>query len=208
VPYFARGNTAENMIATADRRLYPLDHYLAGQFDYWLYHREHAGPAADALEADVRSTIAASFRRTAPDVVGKPSQFSELRSRGGFFGPERRAPSMARDETMMSEAMFEAFVTAFDRTGFRGADAWYLNDADNAAFAREARGFGRIDVPALFIHANRDTVCDTMHSGLAVPMREDCTALTEIFVESGHMLMLEDPEGVTSAVERWLDVLA
>jgi pimeloyl-ACP methyl ester carboxylesterase len=151
--------------------------------------------------------IAASFRRTAPEVVGKPSKFSELRSHGGFFGPERRAPPMARDETMMSEATFEAFVAAFDRTGFRGANAWYLNDAGNAAFAGEAPEFGRIDVPALFIHANRDTVCDTMHSGLAEPMREDCTALTEIVLEAGHMLMLEDPEGVNSAVEGWLDGL-
>jgi len=205
VPYFARGNTAETMIATVDRRLYPVDRYPAGQFDYWLYHREHAGPAADALEADVRATIAASFRRTSPEVVGQPSKFSDLRSRGGFFGPGRRAPLVARDETMMSDAMFEAFVVAFERSGFHGANAWYLNDADNAAFAREAPGFGRIDLPALFVHAAWDTVCDTVHSDLAEPMREDCTALTEIVVEAGHMLMLEKPDAVTGAIEDWLD---
>jgi pimeloyl-ACP methyl ester carboxylesterase len=208
VPYFARGATAENMIATVNRALYPMERHPAGQFDYWLYHREHAGPAAGALAADVRATFAAMYRRTSPDVVGRLSKYSDVRSRGGFFGPEQRAPVMARDETMLSAETFEAFVAAFEQTGFRGANAWYLNDADNAIFAREAPAFGRIDLPVLFVHAAWDTVCDTVHSDLAVPMREDCTALTEAVVEAGHMLMLEEPDAVNVALERWLDTLA
>lgn len=108
---------------------------------------------------------------------------------------------------MLSADTFEAFVTAFERTGFRGANAWYLNDADNAIFAREAPAFGRIDLPALFVHAAWDTVCDTVHSDLAVPMREDCTTLTEAVVETGHMLMLEAPDAVNDALGRWLDTV-
>jgi pimeloyl-ACP methyl ester carboxylesterase len=207
VPYFARGATAENMIATVDRILYPMERHPAGQFDYWLYHREHAGPAAGALEADVRATFGAMYRRTSPNVVGKPSKYSDLRSRGGFFGSDQRAPVMARDETMLSAETFEAFVAAFGRTGFRGANAWYLNDADNALLARAAPAFGRIDLPALFVHAAWDTVCDTVHSDLAVPMREDCTDLTEALIEAGHMVMLEAPGAVNEALDRWLGAL-
>ena len=76
---------------------------------------------------------------------------------------------MPRDETMLSEDTFEAFVAAFERSGFHGANAWYLNDADNLAFAAEAPNFGRIDVASLFIHARWDTVCDTIHSERTAP---------------------------------------
>jgi pimeloyl-ACP methyl ester carboxylesterase len=204
VPYFARGNTLDNVAATVNRDLYPAARYPVGQWDYWLYHREHAGAAAASLEADVRATIAALYRRASPDVVGKPSKFSDLRARGGFFGADRRAPTMPRDETMLSEDTFEAFAAAFERSGFHGANAWYLNDADNLAFAAEAPNFGRIDVASLFIHARWDTVCDTIHSALADPMREDCTTLAEVTIDAGHMVMLEQPGALNDAIGRWL----
>lgn len=203
VPYLARGNTLPNLTATVNRELYPADRYPVGQWDYWLYHREHAGAAATSLGADARAAIAAMYRRTSPDVVGKPSKFSDLRARGGFFGGEPHAPVMPRDETILTDFMFEEMVSAFARTGFHGANAWYLNDADNGAFAAEAPNFGRVDVPALFIHARWDTVCDTVHSALAEPMREDCAALTEAIIDAGHMVMLEQPERVNEAIDRW-----
>jgi hypothetical protein len=40
-----------------------------------------------------------------------------------------------------------------------------------------AQGRKRI-FPALFLHAARNVVCDTVHSRLAEPMREDCADLT------------------------------
>ena len=205
VPYFARGFTLSNIAATVDRDLYPVDSYPVGQWDYWLYHREHAGRAAASLDVDVRATFSALLHRTPADVVGKPSRFSALRAQGGFFGPATKAPDIERDATMLREEDFEAFVAAFERTGFSGANAWYLNDADNAAFAAEAPGFGRLTLPTLFVHAAWDTVCDTVHSALAEPMREDCADLTEATLEVGHMLMLEDPVGVNSTLGRWLD---
>ena len=100
---------------------------------------------------------------------------------------------MPRDETMLSATDADAFIAAYRRTGFRGANAWYLNDAANAAFAREAPAFGQLTLPALFVHAEWDTVCDTVHSALADPMREACDALTEVTIAAGHSLMLEQP---------------
>lgn len=204
VPYFARGITLPTIAATADRSLYPADHYPVGQWDYWLYHREHAGAAAASLEVDVAATISALYRRTSPEVVGKPSKFADVRARGGFFGPEARAPAMVRDETMLSADDHDAFVAAFERTGFHGANAWYLNDAANFAYAAEAAEFGRLRLPALFVHATWDTVCDTVHSTLAEPMREDCADLTEVTIDAGHSLMLEQPDAVNRAIGDWL----
>ena len=203
VPYLARGMTLPNLAATVDRDRYPVGAYPVGQWDYWLYHCEHAGAAAGSLEADAAATIAALYRRTSPGVVGKPSPFADVRARGGFFGRQGRAPWTPRDETMLSGADYDAFVAAFEHTGFRGANAWYLNDIANANFAAEAPGFGRLALPVLFVHASWDTVCDTVHSTLADPMREDCADLSEVTIEAGHSVMLEAPDVVNDVIETW-----
>src|SRR5271169_2943010 len=111
---------------------------------------------------------------------------------------------MPRDEAMMEQNDFEALVEAFIATGFDGADAWYMNDAANLAYVAEAPNFGRITLPALFIHATNDTVCDTTRSRLADPMREDCANLTEATIEGGHEIQLERSAAVNDAISDWL----
>ena len=203
VPHIARGFALPNLVPLVDRQLYPEAKYPVGQWDYWLLHREHFGRTARVFETDVRATFSASYRTGASKAVGKPSMSADMRSRGGWFGPEG-PPAMRRDEALMPQDIFDALVAAFEKTGFGGADAWYLNDTPNITYAAEAPNFGRIDLPVLFLHAERDTVCDTVHSRLADPMREDCTDLTELTIASGHMLMLEQPDAVNAAVTKWL----
>lgn len=99
---------------------------------------------------------------------------------------------------------FNTLVAAFRSTGFSGADAWYMNDAANLAYAAEAPRFGRLTLPTLFLHATRDVVCDTVHSRLAEPMREDCADLTEVTITGGHELTLECPDEVNEAITGWL----
>jgi len=74
VPYFARGFTLPNIAATVDRSLYPADRYPVGQWDYWLYHREHAGAAAVELEAD-------DHRALSPHLVRRCRQAIQVRGR-------------------------------------------------------------------------------------------------------------------------------
>ncbi len=111
---------------------------------------------------------------------------------------------MPRDEALLNQADFDALVSAFRSTGFGGADAWYMNDTANLAYAAEAPRFGRLTLPALFLHAQRDVVCDTVHSRLAEPMREDCADLTEVTLDGGHELMLERPGKVNQAITAWV----
>ena len=187
-----------------DRDLYPADEYPVGQWDYWLLHREHFARTVHVFEADVRATFAASYQAGTSDALGKLAITADMRAKGGWFGSARSAPDVPRDEALMPQDDFDALVAAFEATGFGGADAWYLNDADNMAFAAEAPNFGRIDLPVLFLHAEWDTVCDTVHSRLAEPMREDCSDLTEVTIAGGHMLMLERPTEVNAAISGWL----
>ena len=204
VPYFARGLALPNLIPLIDRRLYSEDRYPAGQWDYWLYYREHFASAAAIFEADVAATLSALYRPGSPDLVGKPAFTASVRANGGWFGEQGRPPALPRTGLLVSDSDFALLVDAFRTTGFVGANAWYMNDADNMAFAAEAPEFGRLALPALFVHAAWDTTLETLQSDLAAPMREDCSALTETTIAAGHEVMLEQPEALNSALEAWL----
>ena len=204
VPHIARGFALPNLVPLVDRDLYPEPRYPVGQWDYWLLHREHFRRTVRVFEADVRATFSAAYRTGSPKAVGKPAMSADMRAKGGWFGPAGPVPQVPRDEALMPQDIFDALVAAFEKTGFGGADAWYLNDAANIAYAAEAAQFGRIDLPVLFLHAEHDPVCDTMRSRLADPMREDCTDLSEASIAAGHMLMLENPREVNAALDDWL----
>ena len=204
VPYLARGFALPTLVPLVDRTLYPADKYPVGQWDYFQYYREHFAQAAQDLEADAAATLAALYRRGSPAAVGPPAPTASFRAQGGWFGPAHRAPAMPRDLTLLPEADHNALVAAFRQTGFAGANAWYLNDADNLVYAAEAPNFGRLALPVLFLHAAWDTTCDTVRSRLAEPMREDCADLREVTIEGGHELMLECPAEVNGALEAWI----
>lgn len=205
MPYFARGLALPNLVPLVDRALYPADRCPAGQWDYWLFYHEHFSRAAQDFEADVEATLALLYRTALDDTVGKPARSAAIRANGGWFGATRRAPTMPRDEALLSQADFDELVAAFRSTGFAGAGAWYMNDAANLAYAAEAPRFGRLMLPALFLHATRDAVCDTVHSRLANPMRDDCSALTEAMIMGGHELTLERPDEVNAEIAEWIE---
>jgi pimeloyl-ACP methyl ester carboxylesterase len=204
IPYLSRGLALPTLVPLIDRGLYPVEQYPVGQWDYWLFYRQHFARAAQAFEADVEATFSVLARTASKEGVGKPSLTAAIRAQGGWFGDARRAPAMRRDELLMCQVDFDAWVTAFRATGFGGANAWYMNDAENVAFAAEAPRFGRLDLPVLFLHAERDVTCDTVRSRLADPMRADCADLTEVSIDGGHELMLERPAEVNAAITQWL----
>lgn len=204
VPYMARGFTLQHLVPLVDRTLYPAGEHPVGQWDYWYFYREQFARATDDFEADIAATLATLYRQGAREHADRPAFTAHVRSQGGWFGGDRRAPAMAPDASLLSRADFETLVTAFEATGFAGANAWYMNDAENEAYASEAPHFGRLDMPVLFLHAAWDAVCRTVAGPLADPMRSDCTCLTEVQIDGGHELMLACPAEVNSAIDRWL----
>ena len=68
----------------------------------------------------------------------------------------------------------------------------------------EAPRFGHLALPALFLHVAYDVVCNTVHSRLAEPMREDCSNLTEATIMTGHELTLEPPDDVYREPAKWI----
>ena len=205
IPFLSRGLALPTLIPLVDRAVYPVDRYPVGQWDYWLYYREHFRRASQDFEIDVEATISALYRSGTALAGGARAPTAEIRRNGGWFGDARRAPAMPRDETILTRADFDELVAAFKATGFAGANAWYMNDAANLAYAAEAPNFGRLGLPVLFLHAADDAVCATVHGRLAEPMREDCDDLTEVVIHSGHESMLERPADVNKALADWLE---
>lgn len=208
IPYIARGFCLPNLVPLIDREVYPTETFPVGQWEYWLYYREHFTQACGIYEADVPATMALMYRRGNPDDIGKPAKTAFTRINGGWFGGAKAAPASQRDESFWSQPDFDHLVKAFSTTGFAGATSAYMNEAADLAYAAQAQNFGRLSMPALFIHAAQDVVCDTIHGRLAVPMREDCSNLTEATIEGGHMVMLEKPDETNAAIAAWLSSVA
>jgi pimeloyl-ACP methyl ester carboxylesterase len=202
VPYASRGFALENLLPLVDRDLDPAASYPDGQWSYYRFYSMAFEQAAADFEADVAATVALLFRAGSPNAVGRPARSASVVANGGWFGPAHRAPAVPRDAVLLPDADFDATVAALRANGFRGPSSWYVNDVANLAYAAEAEA--RLTLPALFIHATWDTICDTVHSRLADPMRADCANLTEVTIDAGHDLMLERPAEVNAALERWL----
>jgi pimeloyl-ACP methyl ester carboxylesterase len=203
LPYFSDGFALSTVVPLVDRTLYPVDQYPYGQWDYYRFYQESFDQAAADYEADIGSTIASVFRPGSASLTGKISPTAKIRAQGGRFGAPRRAPRTEPDPSMLSGNDFDAFVEAFRRTGFRGADAWYLNDSDNVAFCRETTSTLR--QPVLYINGEWDPICDITRSRLGDPMRAACLNLSIVSLQGGHWLMREHPIAVNTAIESWLD---
>src|SRR5215470_5746963 len=115
VPYLPAGFCPENFIPLVDRAIYPVSDYPAGQWEYQLFYEENFEKARTAFEADVSATVRALFRKGNPQIKGKPSRTAEVRREGGFFGGAREAPSLPRDDDVVSEQDLAVYVAALDR---------------------------------------------------------------------------------------------
>jgi pimeloyl-ACP methyl ester carboxylesterase len=204
VPYLKAGFALENLIPLVDREVYPVDRFPDGQWGYWRFYRERFEVATADFEADVAATVALLFRAGRPAAPRRPARSADVVANGGWFGAAHRAPDLPRDATLLTVEQFDAVVEGLSANGFRGPDSWYVNDEANIAYAAQAPNGGRLEMPVLFVHAARDTICDTVHSALAEPMRADCADLTEVTIDAGHEVMLERPAEVNAALEEWL----
>jgi pimeloyl-ACP methyl ester carboxylesterase len=203
VPYLREGFTPQSLLPLVDRRVYPADRFPAGQWDYQLFYEESFDRARAAFEANAENTVKVLFRRGSPAAVGKPARTAAVREAGGWFGGGG-APDVPLDTGVLTEQDLCGYAAALTRNGFFGPDSWYMNHARNAAYAARATGGGRLAMPVLFLHAAYDTVCETMESPLAEPMRRDCADLSEAVVASGHWMAQEQPAAVNAALARWL----
>ncbi|GGO95463.1 alpha/beta fold hydrolase [Stakelama pacifica] len=204
IPYLARGFALPALVPLLDREIYPVEDFPVGQWDYWLAFREHFNPVVRAMEESPEGILRLVFQPSQPLAETRGPAFSaNARQRGGLFGGIDLA-HVPGGNLLLEAEYVEEMARDLAANGFSGPIAWYLNDDANMDYARQAVDFGRLSMPVLFLHGARDDVCETVRSRLAEPMREDCSDLTEVVIDAGHQLALEDPGAVNQAIAYWL----
>jgi pimeloyl-ACP methyl ester carboxylesterase len=205
VPYFPEAFALPNLLPLVDRGLYPADLYPDGQWDYYRFYLTHFEQAVSDFDADLPATLAAIYRPGDAASGGKVYRSASVTRNGGWFGPAHRAPATPPDPTLWPAGDFDALVGAFHARGFRPANAWYLNDAANIAYARAAPDGGRLRQPVLFINGDRDGICDINRGRLGEPMRRACRDLSVTDLPAGHWLPLERKAETGHAIRGWLE---
>jgi pimeloyl-ACP methyl ester carboxylesterase len=180
----------------------PLDmmrSMAAGGFHYIVYFQE-PGVAEGELDRDVRRSLRGFYQ----DPVN--IDMSEIRKAPpGVFGPagggllERL--SDGPHGKFLTDADFEVFVKAFERTGFRGGINWYRNIDRN--WEESANVEQRVNQPALMITAELDVV---LRPEMAEGMTEWVPNLrkTVLVKGSGHWTQQEKPDEVNRALIEFL----
>jgi soluble epoxide hydrolase / lipid-phosphate phosphatase len=204
VPYLALTRGLEGALPLVDRAIYPEAEYPYGQWDYMRFYEESFAKATGTFDANPYNTVKAMFRKGNPAGRGKPAVTATIRRAGGWFGGAAAAPDFPRDADVLSEEELCAYAAALQRNGFFGPDSWYMNHAANAAYGARAVKEGVLDMPALFLAAAYDYICETVTSRLAEPMRQYCRDLTEHVIPGGHWLAQEKPAAVNAAIAGWL----
>jgi len=205
VPYFPMGFALPTLRPLIDRRLYPADQYPEGQWDYFRFYQTHFEQTVGDLEADIPATLASIYRPGNPKSVGHVSPTASVTRKGGRYGSAHRAPATLPDPALWPPADFETLVEAFRRHGFRAANAWYLQDDANTAYASAAPEGGRLSDPVLFINGDWDAICDITRNSLGAPMRAVCQDLSVVNIPGGHWLPLECKTDVIQAIRSWLE---
>jgi pimeloyl-ACP methyl ester carboxylesterase len=99
--------------------------------------------------------------------------------------------------SFLTDADFEVFVRAFERSGFRGPLNWYRNFDRN--WEESAGILQRVDQPALMICAEKDPV---LPPWMASGMKKSVPNLTRTIIikDCGHWTQQEKPEEVNQAL--------
>jgi len=203
VPYYTIERSFEDTLKLVDRKLYPESEFPYGQWDYMRYYEESFDEAIAPMDAHVEKFMKVIFRKGDPSGEGQRTFSATTRRDRGFLGGSE-VPDVPRDGDIVSEEELSIYVSALERNGFFGPSAWYMNHKANAAYAATSKNDGYLEMPALFLNAQYDYVCEATHSRLAEPMRAHCRNLTEVTLRTGHWMAQEKPREVNAALIQWL----
>jgi pimeloyl-ACP methyl ester carboxylesterase len=204
VPYSPQGFALPSLLPLIDRKLYPADQYPDGQWDYYRFYLTHFEQTVTEFNADIPATLAVIYRPGNPTSVGEVYRSALVSRHGGWFGAAHRAPATPPDPSLWPAVDFDVLVEAFRAIGFRSANAWYLNDSANIAYAHSAPDGGRLRQPVLFVNGDFDGICNITHNRLGDPMRRTCQNLSVTNLLAGHWLPLERKTELVQVIRAWV----
>jgi len=203
VPYYTIERGLDHLLSQINREIYPEKEFPFGQWDYMRHYEENFDEAIAPFDNNVCQVVKMMFRKGNPAFEQKPAFSAFARRYRNLFGP-KGVRDLPPDEDIVTKEDLSIYVAALERNGFFGPTSWYMNHAANGAYAQTAQNKGYLDMPALFLNAQYDNICDCTHTRLAEPMRKYCRNLTEVSLRSGHWMAQEKPMEVNAALVKWL----
>ncbi|EOD52623.1 Epoxide hydrolase [Neofusicoccum parvum] len=207
VPYRTLDVGLRKSLHLVNRELYPPDKLPYAQFGYQAFHEQQPERAARLLEADVAGSVKWVYAPGDPAEFGKQSFAAFILESNGWFGKGvESAPEVKLEDTVLAhdKGLFERLVEGFEKNGFEGPNAYYLNHDVNEVYSENVPNGGYLDFPVLFVEAKWDTIADTAISRMTEPMKKYVKNLTQVSIDSGHWVGLEKPEEVNLAIIEWL----
>jgi|YelNatPaOPRAMG01_1025707.scaffolds.fasta_scaffold05683_10 pimeloyl-ACP methyl ester carboxylesterase len=134
----------------------------------------------------------------------EPAAMARRLMSGGKFemNPFRRIEEFRGESpSILSPEELDVYVSAYEKSGFRGGINWYRNIDRNIREHPEI-GTTPLSLPCLMITAEWDVA---LPPRLAEGMKERCTDLETCNIErAGHWVQQEFPEQVNKAIVGWL----
>lgn len=194
----------EGFFPFINREIYPADKYEFGQWDYMKHYEENFEKAVGWFNQDVAGFVKAGLQKSSEPKSRFSAATATTRRDGGWLGLPKPPPVGATGPPTLPPDVYESLVADMQKTGFWPGSAYYLHHKRNAEYNGKAASGSKLSQPVMFVHATRDLVCDTKTSRFAEPMRQNCSNLTEVTVESGHFPHYEQPGEVNAAIFRFI----
>ncbi|KKW90193.1 hypothetical protein YP76_22095 [Sphingobium chungbukense] len=194
----------DHLISLVDRDFYPEATDPNGQWDYWRFYLERFDEACAFFDANVDKIFKGLFVRGDPAAADLPALTAGIFRAGGWFGGKPPEAEQI-DPAVLDEIAHAAYVAAFKKTGFFGADSFYINTYTNVEYTDRSVNDGILEMPVLFLNAAYDYTCETQRfwrQGEAMRIR--CKNLTAVNIKSGHWMQQEKPTEVNAAIAHWL----
>ena len=202
VPFGFSGRP-EDLEYAINRELYPADEYPAGQWDYQLFYYENFDKAREEMEENPERLAKLLFRKGDPNGRGQIAATALTRKNGGWFNLIEGVPDSPQDYDVVTDEDITTYAKHLTDNGFFGPNSWYVNGDANQSYFNEKHDLTLL-MPALFVHATYDYVCDTTTTGFAEPMRKLCKDLTEERLDCGHWMAQEKPTELNEILSKWL----
>ncbi len=155
------------------------------------------------MEENPERVVKLLFRKGDPAGQGQIAATALTRKNGGWFTPLGGVPDAPIDYDVVTDEDIAVYAKHLSENGFFGPNSWYVNGDANQAYFDE-KPDRTLAMPALFVHASYDYVCDTTNTGFAEPMRQLCQNLSEHRLDCGHWMAQEKPSELNGILSQWL----
>lgn len=183
----------------------PLDimRQTYGDNFFYIVYFQDVGPAERELEADVRRTLSSTLYGASGAAWTGAAPVMRPAAGTGFLDMMSASPPDGTVGSWCSDEDLDAYVDAFEASGFFGPVSWYRNlDADHERV--KDVDLDTMTMPTYFIGGDKDGVIARDRSGIDRMNRLPGYAGHTLLPGVGHWTQQEDPSGFNAALLSFL----